>query len=175
MSKTLKSSALNYGIITGIAITVIYVLLYVVKIELLASFAFGLIILLALLVIGFVSTAKAKKINGGYLTFKEAFSAFIIPFIIGLAIPTIFLYLLFNFIDADAAEMLKEISLEKAEEMMRKFGAPESDIETALEEASSKNSYSLGNMGMQYAGTVIFGSVIGLIAALTMKKKKEEY
>lgn len=170
----MKSSALNYGLIAGISLTVIYVLLYVLKIELLASFAFGLIILLALLVLGFVSTAKAKKINEGYLSFKEAFSAYIIPFIIGLAIPTIFLYLLFNFIDPESADMLKEMSLEKAEAMMRKFGARESDIETAMADAASQNSYSLSNMGMQYAGTVIFGSIIGLIAALTMKKKKED-
>jgi hypothetical protein len=173
VSKTLKSSALNYGLISGISLTVLYVLLYVLKIELLASFAFGLLILLALLVVGFISTAKAKKINEGYLSFQEAFSAFIIPFIIGLAIPTIFIYILFNFIDTDSAEMLKEMGLEKAEEIMRRFGAPESEIEKAMIEAEKEDSYGLQKTALQYAGTVVFAALIGLIAALTMRKKKD--
>ncbi len=174
MSKSMKSSSLNYGLIAGISLTLIYVILYVIDASLLGSFSIGLLVLLGLIVLGFISTAKAKKINEGYLSFKEAFTAYFIPVAIGLLIPTLFLYVLFNFIDPETAEFLKEQGIEQAEAMMKRFGTPEADIQKALEDAAKEDQNSLGSTLTRYAFTLIFLSVIGLIAALTMKKKKED-
>jgi len=174
MNKSMKSSSLNYGLLTGASLTLLYVILYLVDTSLLSSFSLGLLILLGLIIIGFVSTAKAKSINEGYLTFKEAFTAYFIPVALGLLIPSLFLYVLFNFVDPETAEFLKQEGMVKAEELMRNFGAPEADIEKALEDAASENQNSLGSTLTRYAFTLIFLCVIGLIAALTMKNKKED-
>ena len=174
MSKTMKSSSINYGLIAGVILSLVYVILYVVDASLLNSFTIGLLILLGLIILGFISTAKAKKINEGYLTFKEAFTAYFIPIAIGLLIPTLLLFVLFNFVDPELAEILKQDGLEQLEAMMRRFGAPEADIEKALEDASNQNENSLVSTITRYAMIVTFLSVIGLIAALTMRNKKQD-
>jgi len=174
MNNTIKSIALKNGFIAGITIILLYVICYVINVELLTNFWFGLTIIIALIVLGFVTTAKCKGLQDGYISFREAFSAYLIPVAIGLLLPMIFLYVLFNFIDLEAAEMLKEIGLEKTEEIMRRFGAPESEIEKAMEQAALEDSYSIKNITLQYAFTVLFCGILGLIAALSMKKKKEE-
>lgn len=170
----MKSSSVNFGLITGVSLTVLYVILYVIDANLLNSFSLGLLILLALIVVGFISTAKAKKINGGFISFKEAFTAYFIPIAIGLLIPSLFLYVLFNFVDPETALYLKEQGLVQAREFMERFGAPEAEIEKALEDAANEDQNSLGSTLKRYAFTLVFLCVIGLIAALTMKKKKED-
>ncbi|ANH61313.1 DUF4199 domain-containing protein [Dokdonia donghaensis] len=174
MNDTIKSLAFKNGLFSGITIIILYVVAYVINVEILANFWFGLLIIIGLIILGFVTVAKAKSLQNGFISFKEAFSAYIVPVAIGLALPMIFLYLLFNFIDVEAAEMLKDISLEKTEEIMIRFGAPESEIEKAMEQAEAEDSYSLKNISLQYAFTVIFCAVIGLIAALSMKKKNQD-
>lgn len=174
MNEIIKSIAFKNGLFAGLTIIVLYVLSYVINVELLANFWFGLILIIGLIVLGFITTAKCKSLQDGYISFKEAFSAYIVPIALGLALPMLFLYLLFNFIDVEAAQMLKDISLEKTEAIMRRFGAPESEIATAMAQAEEQDTYSIKNLSLQYAFTIIFCAVIGLIAALTMKKNKED-
>ncbi len=169
-----KSVGLKNGTTAGIVILVIYALLYVMDLEMLASFWIGLVIMVAFIVLGFVTVAKVKGLQGGFISFKEAFSAYIIPIAIGLLIPNLFLFVLFNFIDPEAAATLAEISLEKGVEMARSFGAPESEIDKMIEESGKENPYSLKNIFFGYAGVLLFTAVIGLIAALTMKNNKDQ-
>jgi len=173
MNDIIKSIAFKNGLITGVSITFLYVIFYVVDVELLANFWVGLFVIIVLIIVGFITAAKIKASQEGFLSFKEGFTSFIVPIIIGLIIPLLFVYLLFNFIDTDAANMLKEIGLEKAEEMMKRFGAPESEIEKALVKAEADNPYSISNILLQYGSSIIFTAVIGLIGALTMKKNRE--
>lgn len=174
MNDIIKSIALKNGLIAGISIIVLYVICYVVNVELLTNFWLGLTIMIALIVLGFVTAAKSKSIQEGYISFRDAFSAYLIPIALGLLLPMVFLFVLFNFIDLEAAEMLKEIGLEKTEEIMRRFGAPESEIDKAMAQAELEDSYSIKNMSLQYAFTILFCGILGLIAAFTMRKKKEE-
>jgi len=172
MSKTMKSSSINFGLITGVSLTVLYVILYVIDANLLNSFMLGLFILLALIVVGFVSAAKARSINEGFISFKEAFTAYFIPVAIGLLIPTLFLYVLFNFVDPETALYLKEEGLVQARELMEKFGTPEAEIEKALENAANEDQNSLGSTLKRYAFTLVFFGVMGFHPALALKKKE---
>ena len=45
---------------------------------------------------GIISTAKSKKINGGYLSFKEAFSSYFITIAIALIIHTLVSIIIFK-------------------------------------------------------------------------------
>lgn len=161
---------MNYGYLLGGIRATIIILLYVISITTLINWWLTLCLTLLTLFIGFISVAKAKHIQEGFITFKEAFTSYFITIAIGLLISLLVGIVIFNFVDVEAAEFLNEQIIETQREMMARFGAPESEIEKALAEAEGKNNYALGNQFLGYAFQLVIYSILGLLVALIMKK-----
>ena len=174
MEKSLKSIATNYGLYLGVLMALLTVISYAVNLELLTNMWYGIFILIAVIVVGIISVAKLKQAQDGFASFTEAFSAYFITIIIGLVISTFVSYLLFNFIDTDAADLLKEKTIEKTVQMMENFNAPSEAIAEAVEGIEAQNQWSIGNILKGLAGYAVFFSVIGLIVAAAMKKSKPD-
>lgn len=168
---SIKKSSMNYGYILGGSLALLTVVLYAVNLESLTQWWIGIITLLFALAMGIVSTAKAKSLLGGFLSFKQGFTAYFITVAIGLLIAVLVNIVLFNFIDPEAAEVLKESIMEMSEGMMRQFGAPEAEIEKALADMENENSFAIGQQVQSYFFQLIFYSIFGLLIALIMKKK----
>ena len=132
----------------------------------------GLIFFFFLVIIAFgiVSTAKAKGILGGFINFKQAFSSYFITIAIGIIISTVVSVLLFNVIDTEAAEILKEKIIESTTKMMEGFGAPQTEIDKAIGKMEDQNQFGALSQLKSIAFQLIFYAVIGLIVALSFKK-----
>ncbi|GAA4900483.1 DUF4199 domain-containing protein [Flaviramulus aquimarinus] len=174
MEKSLKSIATNYGLYLGALLALITVLAYAVNLELLTNMWMGIFIMIAIIVLGIISVAKIKQVQNGFASFKQAFTAYFITVLIGLLISTFVSYLLFNFIDPEASEILKEKTIEKTVEMMEGFNSSSDVIAETVEQIESQNQYSLGNIAKGLAGYLVFFSVIGLIVAAAMKKSNPD-
>ncbi|SFZ92521.1 Protein of unknown function [Flaviramulus basaltis] len=174
MEKPLKSIAVNYGLYLGVLLALITVLAYAVNIELLTNMWVGILIIIIIIVFGIISVAKIKQVKNGFASFKEAFTSYFITVIIGLLISTLVSFLLFNFIDTDAAEVLKEKTIEKTVEMLEGFNTPSDVIAQTVEQIESQNQYSIGNIFKGLAGYLVFFSIIGLIVAAVMKKNNPD-
>ena len=165
-----KKSSFNYGLMLGGILAVITALIYAISIELLTKWWLGIILFFIALGIGIVSVAKTKSILGGYITFKDAFTSYFITIAIGLLINVFVGILIFVLIDPDAAEFLQEKIIEISRSMMESFGAPEDEINKAIADMESENSYSLGKQLQGYVFQLAFYSVFGLLVSLIMKK-----
>ncbi|MFD0989602.1 DUF4199 domain-containing protein [Mariniflexile jejuense] len=174
MEKSLKSIATNYGLYLGILLALLTVISYAINIELLTYTWYGIFILIAIVAFGIVSVAKIKQAQNGFASFKESFSAYFITVLIGLIISTVVSYLIFNFIDTEAAGILKEKTVEKTVQMMKSFNAPNEAIAEAVEKIESQNQFSIGGILKGLAAYLVFFSVIGLIVAAAMKKSKPD-
>ena len=171
MEKTLKSIATNFGLYLGAFLALITIIPYAVNIELLINTWLGGFILITIIAFGIVSVAKVKQAQNSYATFKEAFTAYFITVALGLFISILVSYILFNFIDPEAAAVLKEITIEKTVQMMEGFNSPSDIIDQAVENMEAQNNYSLANIAKSLAGYLVMFSIIGLIVAAAMKKK----
>ncbi|WP_452218836.1 DUF4199 domain-containing protein [Lacinutrix undariae] len=172
MEKKLKSIALNYGVYLGVLLVLITVVAYVANLELLVNFWLNLIILpLTIITFGIVSALKAKSLLNTFISFKQAFSSYFITVAIGLIITTVVTVILFNFIDPDAAIQLKEISIQKSTELMENLGAKASDIEKAITTIEEQDTFAIVTQFRALAQSLIFFVIIGLIIAVSMKKK----
>lgn len=171
MEKSIKATATNYGLVLGLILALITVIAYAFMLELFTKWWLSILLFLIIVAMGTISSLKSKKLLGGYINFKTAFTSYFITILIGVLISTIVTIVIFNFIDTDAAAAYKELTLESQREMMENFGAPESQIEEAIAEAEKTNYFSLGNQAKSFAYTLVFFSVIGLIVALAVKKK----
>ncbi|MFT5848018.1 MAG: hypothetical protein ACJARX_000203 [Psychroserpens sp.] len=171
MEKSLKSVAINYGIYLGCGLVIYTVLCYIIDIEFLVNLWVNLLILpVAIITIGIVSSAKARSLLGGFINFKQAFTAYFIPVAIGIIISTTVTVILFNFIDPESAEQLKEISINKSVSLMENMGTPQSDINNAIETMENQETFAVGTQLRSLAQSILFFTVIGLLVGLIMKK-----
>lgn len=172
MEKSLKSSSINYGLYLGLSLVAYTVILYAFNIEMLVNFWMNLLVLpIVIIAFGVVSCAKAKSLLGGFMSFRQAFTAYFIPIAIGIIISTSITVVLFNFIDPDSAEYLKELTMSKTEAFMENMGAPADQIDIALNQMEEQETFAIGTQLRSLAQSLIFFTVIGLIVALIMKKK----
>jgi hypothetical protein len=172
MEKSLKSTAINYGIYLGCGLVIYTVLGYIIDIELLVNFWINLLILpLIIIIIGVISSAKARSLLGGFINFKQAFTAYFIPVALGIIISTVVSVVLFNYIDPDSAEYLKELTMKKSIAFMENMVAPQAEINKAIVTMESQDSYAIGTQLRSLAQGLLFFTVIGLLVGLIMKKK----
>ena len=80
-------------------------------------------------------------------------------------------FLLFNFIDTEAATFLKEKTIEMTVNMMEGFGAPEASINEAVTKLENQNQFGIAGILKSLAFQIVFYAVVGLIVALSFKKK----
>ncbi len=168
---TPKKNAINHGVILGLMLALSTTFMYAFNTELFTKWWIGIMSLLLVVVMGIIATAKSKGLLGGFMSFKEAFSAYFITCAVGLAISTLAGILIFTVVDPDLAQYLNERSMEIAQEYMVRFGAPKAEIDKAMAELATKNNFSVVNQSKSYASLLIFHAVIGLLIGLIFKKK----
>jgi len=170
---TIKSIATNYGTYLGGLLAILTVLVYAVNLDLMTNMWYGIFILLAIVVFGIISVKKSKEISEGYLTFKQSFTAYFLTVLIGLVISTVVSYIIFNIVDPEAANILKEKTIETTISFMEGFGAPAEAIAETVDKLEQDNQFSIGNIATSLAVQMVMFSVVGLIVAAIMKKNPE--
>jgi hypothetical protein len=174
MEKSLKSIATNYGLYLGVTLALITVLTYAVQLELLSNMWLGIAILVVIIAFGIVSVAKVKQAQNGFASFKESFTSFFITVLIGFLISTVVSFLIFNVVDPEAAETLKQKTIEQTVEMMEGFNAPVESIDQTVENMESQNQFGIAGMLKNLAFQLVLFSIIGLIVAAAMKKNNPD-
>lgn len=172
MNEIIKKNGINFGIITGIVSVLITSSIYIIDLSLMTKWWLAIIILVVYIVIGSVMLSKTKKDLGGFLSFKEGFTTYFISALIGIAISVIFNILLFNVIDPEAAIALKEMTLESTAEMMKKFGAPSSEIKKTIEKLKDYEQFSAIEQLKGSIWSIVGSAIFGLILAAIFKKDK---
>ena len=171
MEQSSKKLATSYGLYLGIALILITVLIYAFDITLMTEWYLMVINLILILVLGTMAVKSAKAASATLFTFKNAFSAYFLTIVIGLFLATVFSLILFNVIDPEAAETLKELTMEKQAAMFENFGMSEAQINEAMAEMEKQDTFSIKNVGISFASQLIFFSIIGLIIALIFREK----
>lgn len=170
MEKSLKSTAINFGLYLGIVLAALNIIVYVIDIKLYSSLWVAAASVIAVVIFGIISSNSAKKILGGFISFKKAFTAYFITVALGLFISTVVYFVLFNVVDTESAQVLADMQIEAQVEMMEKFGSPQEAIDAAVVQLKENNPFSVGNQFLGYAIFLTFMSLIGLVVAAVTKK-----
>jgi hypothetical protein len=174
MTEAVKKNGLNFGIILGVIGIVVTTLIYTIDINMFVSIWLGICLFLVNLIIGIVAVVKTKKALGGLITFKEAFTTYFITMALGALINTLFMFILFNFIDPSAKEIITEKSVETTAKMMQGFGAKTEDIKSTIEQIKATDNWSAFNLLKSYLFGLVFYIIIGLIVAAAFKNKTKD-
>ena len=175
MEKSLKSIATDYGLYLGGILSLLTLMGYVISLDLFTKIWFGIGFLIVIIVLGILSIVKSKKSQDGYISFKNAFTAYFITLIVGLLISAALNILIFNFIDPEAAPTLQEKIIDAQTERLQNFNVPNEVIAETVEKMESQgNMYSIGNILQSIVWQLAGFSLIGLIVAAVMKKSNPD-
>jgi hypothetical protein len=170
MEQTTKSAAINYGVYLGAITSLITIIIYGVDIDLFTAPWLGIVLFIIVVAFGAVSALNSRKLLGGFISFKQAFSSYFITIAVGTLMSSIVGIVIFTYIDPEAAIYLNEQVLILTKETMERIGLPQEAIIAAIEEASKKDNFSLGSQTQAFVFRLVFYAVIGLIVGLIVKK-----
>jgi uncharacterized membrane protein YeaQ/YmgE (transglycosylase-associated protein family) len=175
MKTELKNTATNIGLYLLATLSLWSICVYATdNLEIIVNYWVSLLITpLTIIGFGVASCLSSKKALGGYISFKQAFTAYFITIIIGLIGSAVVSYLIFNVIDPDAGKEIFEIVIEKTIQTMERFGAPQEVIAEQVTALQEQMNYKMKNLLLQNLQGVILFSIIGLIVAAVTKKNKQ--
>lgn len=132
------------------------------------SFLSFVIAMILLLVMG----TQQRKAMGGYITFKEAFSAIFVSVLIIAVVSNIYTYAYTNWIDPSYFEKMKNITVN----MTASIGGDEAAEMSAAEfDKNIERGKSFGGIMLGLATTIILYSLFGFIIAAIVKRNKPEH
>jgi hypothetical protein len=82
---------------------------------------------------------------------------------------------LFNYIDVDFKNAVSQEVMNKSEQMMKKFGASDEQIQKALDAERHSDQFSAGRVFLGYAITCIVSFIFCLLISLIVKKSKPAF
>lgn len=175
MNADVKKIGIRFGlIISGLGIAY-YLIPYLIDPALLGNTYYGIflwVMKITNLILLVVGVAQVRKLFGGFITFKDAFSTYMVGAIISVAIVSTFTILLFQVIDPEVVGVIEEATITSAVDLMEKFGAQEADIEKAIVdiEARFDEQYELSKQLLAIGVSIVVNAIIGLIVGLILKK-----
>lgn len=172
MTQIFKSSSINYGVYLGILLTLLTGTGYIINLELFTEIWFGVLFIIVVILCGIISIASAKKLLGGFISFKDAFTAFFITLLIGISIGSLTNFLIFSIIDTAAAIELQEKMINSQIDRLEAYNVPSDVIDDTIEKMEAQgNIYSISNILRSLVLQIAGYSVVGLIVSALMKKR----
>jgi len=171
----MKDYILNSGLKLGALYILLTVFSYLMGVDFKLNQGWSIIELIIPYILLFILVLKYKKWIGGFISFKEAFTVTLGSIVAGAFISTFFTILLFNFIDPEFAQMLKDATIEKLYVQLQEL--PDSNpmysvMESLIEQTEKEDVYSISNLAMAFFYGIFFHIIFSLIVAAFVKKDK---
>lgn len=166
-----EDKLLQYGLISALASSLLFVLLYIGGLDWFKnklSFLTGLIPV----VFAIIACRNQRKAEGS-LPFRKALRLSFGIFVVTSLATSLLSYILFNWIDTSFAESLKQLAIEQTQLFMEKFKVPVDEIDKTIDKMLKENMFSLKSIFSSFIYGCIVYFLISLIIAAIMKKEKE--
>jgi hypothetical protein len=172
----LKKEALKNGAIWGVISVVIFLITWYVMPNLMEGYIYPTLTFLVSIALAIFFTIDMRKKAGGYWSFSEALWKIFVMFLTAMAIIYIFNILFGKYIDPSYPVKMKELVMQKTEDMMKSIGGGMDDEALAKAMQSTKDrvdaqftpSFSQAVVGFGISAALYF--VGALIFAAIFKK-----
>jgi len=186
MKKIIQQNGINFGLILGFLLIMPTMLGYAINIKLLVSYWTFAYVLLAVIILGILVIAFSKKALGGFISFKDAFSSYFLTILIAFLLSTVMNFLLFNVIDKDFEDVVKEEQVQiienqrewivnkMANSSQEQVDETDAKFDEAIEKARADHPYNITSLFKGLGISLAIFSLLGLLLALILKKKNPE-
>ena len=160
------------GLIFGIIATVYSFGIYAIDETLFTKWWLSILLFLVSLFFFISAMVKTRKELGGFITFRESFSAFMIAAIIYLGMSTAANLLLFQVVDTELGDRVKERMIVQTTEWFEKMNMPEEAIDEAITKMEEDDQFGVATQLKNILYAIMFFAVIGAISAAIIKRNK---
>src|SRR5690554_5608835 len=124
-------------------------------------------------VFGILCVWITKRKSGNELTFKNGFSAYLVMICIGFLANQLTIYILFNFVSPEFKEINNQLMLDLAQTNLTALDLSQEEIENQMAAAKAIDNFAVKNLLFSLAGSILRGSLAGLLIALIFKNKSQ--
>lgn len=164
---------MKYGLVLGLSQVILTLFAYILGIEYMTSYWLSGIVLILIISVVIYSGIQWRKLNGGHLSFGNAFFVMFFVYAAAGIITLLFNFVLYNVINPDLASSMQEAIIDKTMESMERWNAPEEAVEeTMMRLQNMEENFSITSMTIGYFWSLIMGAVLSLIVSIFVKKKE---
>lgn len=165
------------GIFFGAVLTFYYILVDTVAFfydpKLFIETSFGIFNMVAILILGVLCVWVTKRKMHNIISFKEGFSAFFIMICIGFLANQTIIYILFNFVKPEYKDINNQLMIDLLERNLLALDLPKKDFEEKMQLAQITDNFAFKSLLFSFAGSILRGSIAGMLIALIFKNKNE--
>jgi len=171
-NKHLQDFSIKNGIIISLVNIVLILILYIMGLSYFGGFS-RLIPYLTTIILVLVIGFRLRKLNGGFIEFKQALKYIFLIFIIIEVSFTMFDILMNKVIDPNLAQKMKQVAIQKSVGWMEKFNAPQDRIDEAVKQMEAKDfSFKFSTVFLSLGIWIIVDFFIALIFSAIIKRPK---
>jgi len=169
-----KEEVLKAGLIMAGVSIIMTMLIYVINIELMVSWWFGLMSLALSMGIAIYLGISYRNLCGGFLSYKESLKFSFLAFLVSYAIGIVFNILLYTVIDPGLPEVMKDLTMEATVGMLESFGTPQEVIDASMVEIENSVMESTSPSGILKSSPwgVLIMFLFAVIASIFIKKNE---
>ena len=169
----MENHSIRNGILFGMAAVSLNLIFYFTSPKFMMGFGSWLIYLMGLYFM-VMAVQSFKTQNEGYISLAEAFKAAWLTFVIGITMSGIFSFVLYNYIDIDLLDMLRESQIEALQKMAAMLNMDAAAVESAKIKIEDQNPFSLKSFALAMPVSYLFpGAIFAIIIAAVLKKVNE--
>ncbi len=171
-NKLLQDFSVKNALIISLVYIVLVLVLYIIGLSYYAGFS-RLVPFLVMLIMVLMAGFRMRKLNDGFIEFKQALKYIFLMFIIIEVLYTAFDILMNKVVDPNLAQEMKQIAIQKTLVWMEKFNAPQDKIDLARKQIEAKDfSYKFSTVFLSLGIWLIIDFVIAAIYSAIIKKSK---
>ncbi len=174
MRPEIKSIGYRFGLIGGALYFAYYLGFYLFSPEQFVGYAKTIMFLITIVLL-VLAPNSLKKNQGSYITFRDAFSVIVLSLLILSLISTASSLLVFQVLDRNLGDVLKETAIENSVKAFEMFNMSEEQIEKSIEAIEKQDLFSFMSHIRNFITWFLIYSVLGLIIAAIIKKNKPEF
>ena len=162
----------QHGSMAALITVILSLVAYIIGVELLIGWQLGVAQAILIITTMIIVSRAIRSDEGGFISFWRIFAHIMISLLCILFASAFFNVLLFDVINPNLVDVVLDISLERAEDMMKGFGLEGDLLEETMKETEKeiRNGFTLSGMFKGVIFASIFWGLIALIVAATHYK-----
>ncbi len=167
----MKNYTLTGGLILGFLGILITGITYFIGINAMISLWTALIVFVLFTALYIFMGLRYRKMNGGFLVFKEAFALIFFMSVISTVLSGIFMIILYHVINPELPGKLQDAVIQKSAAMMQSFGLQQDKIDEQISKMQADpNDFTVGKQIRGIAISFVWSAAVAAIIGLIIRK-----
>lgn len=163
------SIAIRIGLLWGIGSILFSLIQYLITGAQNTSILLSILVFLAGIAITYYIGIKRREQIGGFISWKEAMTHMWVGGILSVLLSTIFIFILYNYIDPDLKQKLIETQVEYIEKFRGTMGDSAADLQ--IEKLENSDPFDFKNVLLILGGGLLIQFIISCLVALAVKRE----